>query len=284
MLSFLEEDIAPSAPEDALFHIIPVPFEESVSYGGGTEKGPHAILEASQQLEVFDGISTDAADAGIYTAPVLNCCGMVESVLDSISTVVSRSLALGKLPVVLGGEHTVTVGVIDAYIQQGEEFGVIQFDAHADLRDSYENSQLSHACVMKRIFDRNIPLFQVGIRALCQEEHDLRESNNIPHLDAREFYLEKQPFQIPENFPKKVFVTIDIDGMDPSVVSATGTPVPGGILWYDMLNFLQTIVDECDVIGFDCVELAPKEGDHASDFAATQLIYSFMGMIARKRR
>lgn len=284
MLSFLEEDIIPTSKEDALFHIIPIPYEASVSYGRGTGKGPEAILEASQQLEIFDGTSTDAVSCGIYTNPAMECCGTPQAVIKSIAGIVSTSIKMGKIPVVLGGEHTVTVGSIDALLETGEEFGVIQFDAHADLRDVYERSQYSHACVMKRIFDRGVPFYQVGVRALCKEEYEFRQAAKIPYLDAREIYgREKKQFKIPDSIPKKVFVTIDIDGMDPSVVSATGTPVPGGIQWYDMLEFLQTIVDEREVVGFDCVELAPNPMDHASTFAATQLIYNFLGMIARSR-
>lgn len=284
MKSFLEDDIIPASKEDALFHVIPVAYEASVSYGKGTGNAPKEILEASQQLELFDGVSTDAIDSGIYTAPAMECCGTPQSVLKSISSMVTTTLNMDKIPVVLGGEHTVTIGSVDALLEKGEEFGVIQFDAHADLRDIYERSQYSHACVMKRIFDRKVPFYQVGVRALCKEEFEFRKAEKIPHLDARQFYgPEKKPFEIPESIPEKVFVTIDIDGLDPSVVYSTGTPVPGGILWYDMMSFLQKIVDEREVIGFDCVELAPQEGDHASIFATTQLIYNFMGMIARKK-
>lgn len=284
MIKFLEEDITPAKAEDALFHIIPVPFEDTVSYGGGTGKGPNAILKASQQLELFDGVSTAAADAGIYTAPASECCAQTEMVLEAITRRVNRTLDLQKIPVVLGGEHTITMGTIQAYIDQGIEIGVIQFDAHADLRDTYDGTPYSHACVMRRVFEKNIPIYQVGTRAYCLEEHEFRMKHNIPYLDAKEIYgQDKKEFRIPDSFPKKVFVTIDIDGLDPSIVSATGTPVPGGIQWYDMLNFLQVIANEREIVGFDCVELAPQVGDHKSDFAATQLIYSFMGMIARSR-
>lgn len=284
MLSFLEEDRIPASKEDALFHVIPVPYEESVSYGKGTGNAPEEILKASQQLELFDGVSTDAIDAGIYTSPAMECCETPQRVLESLTRIVSNTLKLGKIPVILGGEHTITVGPVDALLKESEPFGIVQFDAHADLRDVYERSPYSHACVMKRIHDRGVPMYQVGTRAICKEEHEFRQAHNIPYLDAREIYgREKKEFKIPDSIPEKVFVTIDIDGMDPSVVSATGTPVPGGIQWYDMLEFLQTIVDEREVIGFDCVELAPNEHDIASTFATTQLIYSFMGMIARKR-
>lgn len=284
MKSFLEEDIAPASKEDAQFHVIPAPFEESVSYGTGTAKAPEAILDASQQLELFDGISSDAIESGIYTAPAIENCGTPETVLKSISNKVESTLKMNKIPVVLGGEHTVTLGAVDALLAQGVKFGVVQFDAHADLRETYEGSPYSHACVMKRIFDRKVPFYQVGVRALCKEEYEFRKAEGIPHLDAREIYgPEKKPFVIPDSIPQKVFVTIDIDGLDPSVVSATGTPVPGGIQWYDMLAFLQTIVAEREVVGFDCVELAPQKGNIASTFAATQLIYNFMGMIARER-
>lgn len=284
MLNFLGHEIPQSTPEEALFHIIPVPFEDTVSYGGGTGKGPNAILKASQQLMAFDGVSTAAADAGIFTAPASECCAQTEMVLDSITRRVRKTLSIDKIPVVLGGEHTVTMGNIQAYIDEGIEIGVIHFDAHADLRYIYDGTPYSHGCVMRRIFEKDIPFYQVGNRAVSKEEYEFRTEKNIPNISAYDIYgPAKKEFQIPASIPEKVFVTIDIDVLDPSIVSATGSPVPGGLQWYDMLAFLQKIVSERTVVGFDCVELAPLENDHKSDFAATQLIYSFMGMIARGR-
>jgi agmatinase len=285
MYSFLEEDIPPAQPEAAQFHIIPVAFEASVSYGKGTANGPQAIINASQQLELFDGISCDAALSGIYTAPAMECCGDAEMILSSLKRSVSSVLMQGKLPVVLGGEHTITDGVVEALTDFHDEFGIIQFDAHADLRDQYGGSKFSHASVMRRVHERGVPIFQVGTRAVSEEEQLFRSEQEIPYLDARDLYgRDKQVFSIPKGFPKKVYVTIDVDGLDPSVIRSTGTPVPGGIGWYDILHFLETVVTEHDVVGFDCVELAPTEEDHASTFAAAQLIYNFMGMIARKNR
>lgn len=284
MRSFLKEDITPTSPEDGLFHVIPVAYEASFSHGRGTAKAPEAILHASKKLKLFDGISTDAVDSGIYTASAMECCGDAQTILNTITRSVTSTLNHEKIPVIIGGEHTVTLGAVDALQEKGEEFGIIQFDAHADLREEHEGSPYSHACVMKRILDREVPFYQVGVRAISEEEYTLREECKIPYLDARQIYgAEKRQFTIPDSIPEKVFVTIDIDALDPSVVASTGTPVPGGILWYDMLNFLQTIVHEREVIGFDLVELTPTKDDRASTFAATQLIYSFMGMIARKR-
>lgn len=284
MFNFIGHEAPPSTPEEALFHIIPFPFEDTVSFGGGTGKGPNAILKASQQLMAFDGISTAAVDAGIFTAPASECYERTEMVLESITRRVRKTVSKDKIPVVLGGEHTITQGCVQAFIDEAIDIGVIHFDAHADLRFSYDGTPYSKACVMRRIFEKKIPFYQIGSRAVSLEEHEFRLEHKIPYLSAIDIYgQQKKEFQIPDSIPEKVYVTIDIDVLDPSIVSATGSPVPGGLLWYDMLAFLQKIVDERTVVGFDCVELAPLENDRKSDFAATQLIYSFMGMIARDR-
>lgn len=283
MYSFLEVKTKDASFDEALFHIIPVAFESSLSLNGrGTARGPEAIIKASQKLELYDGVSTSASDAGIHTVSAMECCSGAERILASTQRLVSSSIKKDKIPIIIGGEHTVTIGAVDALKELHEDFGIIQFDAHADLRDNFEGTRLSHACVMRRVHERDVPFYQVGVRSLSSEEAEFRKENGIPHLDAREIYASnKKELVLPDNFPKKVYVTIDIDVMDPSVVSSIVTPVPGGILWYDMLHFLQTISENFEVIGFDCVELAPTGSDHASPFAATQLIYNFMGMIAR---
>ena len=184
--AFHSDDLPPQSPEEAAFHVIPVPWESSVSYEGGTKNGPNAILHASTQLEVYiDG--NMPGEAGIYTALEIDCTGNAPEILDRIQVATAKALELGKFPLLLGGEHAMTLGPVRAVAATGIPFGVVQFDAHADLREAYQGDPHSHASVMKRVHDLNIPIFSIGVRALCKEEADLREKDGIPHLDAREF-------------------------------------------------------------------------------------------------
>ena len=256
-------------------------------------------------------------DEGIHTLEAIECThASTEEILKKIETSVIKTLDIGSIPVLLGGEHTITLGALRAIhhhlgnTQQPREpetdtkaaFGIVQIDAHADLREEYEGDPFSHACVMRRAIEElQTPLFQLGVRALCREEVRFREvmGQHISYIDARDIYLrgidpqEPRGFGnkggngiqgniLPDTFPDKIYISIDLDGLDPSVIRATGTPVPGGIGWYDTLTLLERCIAGREVIGFDVVELAPMAGDHASDFAAAQLTYSVMGMIQRK--
>jgi agmatinase len=274
---FLGSELAPSAPEDARFHLLPVPWERSVSYGNGTASGPAAILEASSQLEVWDG-GMEVAEAGIYTCPPVDVTGEPEVVLERIAGAVAGSLRLGAVPVVLGGEHTVTYGVVRGLIGAGiSDFGVVQLDAHADLRDSYEGDSLSHACVMRRIVDMGIPLYQLGVRAMCSEEAAARAQYGIRFLDADPLVPGGiVDVELPRDFPERVFFSIDVDGLDPSVIPATGTPVPGGPGWYQTLSLVESVARQRHLIGFDLMEFAPITGFHCYDFAAAQLVHKLM--------
>jgi agmatinase len=185
---FLASEYEPARPEQAAFHIIPVPLEQSVSYGGGTAHGPAAILSASQQLEAWDGISAPG-EAGLYTAPAVDCDAPIETVLDRIEAATAHALRCKALPVILGGEHTVSLGALRALAAEaahtGEPFGVVQFDAHADLRSQYEGSIYSHASVMHRaVADLGLPLAQFAMRDFCREEVEVRRQYNVLHYDA----------------------------------------------------------------------------------------------------
>jgi len=279
---FLSTELPELAPEEARFHVLPVPYEKTVSYGGGTALGPAAILRASGQLERWDGLSDPGAD-GIFTWDPIDCSGTAEHVIEGIATAVARILRLGKMPVVLGGEHTVTWGVIRGYLEAGfRDFGVVQIDAHADLRASYEGSALSHACVMRRVVEAGIPLFQLGNRAYCEEERAARAAHQVRYLDAEQLVPHGiDSFRLPDDFPPDVFFTLDVDGLDPSVLPATGTPVPGGLGWYQTLGLFDSVARQRRIIGFDVLEFAPIAGFHAFDFAAALLVYKLMGIVQR---
>lgn len=279
---FLGSEFTHPEPQDAHYHILPVPYEESVSYGGGTGKGPAAILEASWQLETWDGKSTPC-DQGIYTHPPVDMQGTAEEVVNNIARDTQKIVENGGFPIILGGEHTVTYGVIKGLIAAGmTDIGVVQIDAHADLREAYEGNPYSHASVMKRVVDLDIPLFQLGIRAFCQEEVDIRKKHGVYHLDADILVPQNiQTLELPEDFPKNVFFTLDIDGMDPSVFPSTGTPVPGGLGWYQTLSLFESVARQRNIIGFDITEFAPIEGFHAYEFSASVLTYKMMGIVQR---
>ncbi len=282
---FLGSEIAQPKADDAFFHVIPVPFERSVSYGGGTALGPSSILQASWQLELWDGKGRPA-DLGIYTAPVVDCEGEDADVVERIAAATELVAKTGHMPVVIGGEHTVTLGVVKGLIAAGyDDFGVVQIDAHADLRDVYEGNPLSHASVMARVVELGIPLFQLGCRAYCEQEVVMREKYGVGFIDADPLVPQNiQSVSLPDDFPAKVFFTLDIDGMDPSVFPSTGTPVPGGLGWYQTLALFESVAKQRDIIGFDLMEFAPIKSFHAYEFAAAQLIYHLMGIVQRARK
>lgn len=267
----------------SLFHILPVPYEKTVSYGTGTVGGPDAIIQASQQLESFDGISVPL-EAGIFTHTAVDCSGNDADVLADIEGRVSEILARGKIPVTLGGEHTISYAPILALKKHFGEIGVIHFDAHADLRDKMDGNPLAHGCVMRRVHEQGVPLIQIGTRGYSLEERDYRSSNsNILFYDASRIYRENIfSIDFPAKFPDDIYISIDVDGFDPSVFPHTGTPVPGGLFWYDFFRFLDSIPAAKKIRGFDVVELAPVDYSVVSDYAAAQLVYNMMGIISRR--
>jgi len=281
---FLGSEIDQPKPEEALFHILPVPFEASVSYGRGTDTGPSSILHASWQLEALDGRSSPC-DEGIYTHAPINVEGSPEQVIENIAQATSEIVSMEKLPVILGGEHTVTYGVIKGLIAAGErDFGVVQVDAHGDLREASQGNPYSHASVMKRVVDEDIPLFQLGVRALCAEELETRKVYDIRHLDADVLVPKNiQHFDLPDSFPEKVFFTLDISGIDPSIFPSTSKPVPGGLGWYQTLALFESVVKQRDILGFDITEFSPIEGFHAYQSSAALLAYKMMGTIQRNQ-
>lgn len=285
---FLGSEIQQPDENKAFFHIIPVPLEHSVSYGAGTKLGVETIIKASSQLETFDGID-EPCGLGIYTHQPINCDDEIVKINQQIRQKTHSIAQKKQLPFVIGGEHTVSYGAIlgiaDAYPL--EKIGVIQFDAHADLRDCYENSRFSHACVMKRVVDEGIDLLQLGVRAISVEEINVRGQNPdlIRFFDAQ--VLCKQPvhkLKIPDNFPKKVYVTVDIDGLDGSIMPATGTPVAGGFSFWQLIDLLNEIAIQREIVGMDLVEFAPIANFHSYDFLAADLAYKMMGIAGRSRK
>jgi agmatinase len=281
---FLGSEIEQADPESAMFHVLPVPYEKSVSYGSGTALGPRSILKASWQLEQWDGKSKPCVH-GIYTCETVDCSVDPEQVIENIANATKEIVEQGGMPVVLGGEHTVTYGVVKGLKAAGiDDFGIVQIDAHADLREAYEGDPLSHASVMKRAVDMGIPLYQLGIRAYCEEEIGFRKEFGVHYQDADELVPNNiNELELPADFPSKVFFTVDVDGLDPSVFPSTGTPVPGGLSWYQTLSLFESVAKQREIIGFDIMEFAPIKGFHAYDFAAAMLTYKMMGIVERNQ-
>jgi len=276
--NFLEKDYPPPPPEKALFHIISAPYENNISYGKGTSKGPQAIIAASQYLEIY-GEEKEPAKLGIHTKKALKCKGKPEEVLDKIANQISESISTNAIPVLLGGEHTVSYGMAKAlYSKYGKNFFIIHFDSHADLRNEYYGNKYSHACVMRRIHeDFSLDILQIGTRAYCKEEDNYRKENEIKSIDASVIHNSGIPEKIiPDNFPRKAYISFDVDGLDPSVIPATGTPEPGGLLWDETIKIIEKIAASCEIVAFDIVELAPIPKLHYPDYSTAKLTYKLM--------
>lgn len=285
--SFLDVLHANAPAQKAQVHVIPAPMETTVCYGGGTARAPRAILEASRQLDDFDGRRWPT-DLAIHTQPFVKPAAgkgsLTERWLGGIEKAVAKALRCGALPAVLGGEHTATLGSARAFKAAGEEIGIVHFDAHADLRDVYKGAKLSHACVLRRVHELGFPLVQLGTRAVSREEADYRAANEktIRAYDARVLAAGKLPKKwIPKDFPKMVFISFDLDAFDPAVIPATGTPVPGGLGWREALRLIDDVAAARQIVGFDVVELAPMKNLHHPDYTAALLVYALMAAAAR---
>jgi agmatinase len=281
-------DVPPEYAEydRATVAILPVPFERTTSYGAGAAGGPAAILAASAQVELYDEMSgTEPFREGISTLPA--CVPAATDLGEAIGEIeeeAHRHLQAGKFLVTLGGEHSLTIGPIRAARRVHGEIGVVQLDAHADLRDTYEGTPHSHACVMRRAHEDGISTLHVGIRAFCAEEAELIAARGLPVVygwELDDFDGTSRFEGLVERLPPKVYVTFDVDFLDPSILPATGTPVPGGGLWYPTLRLLRTIFAARDVVAMDVVELAPMTSHHASDFLVASLIYRCLGYRSR---
>ena len=284
-LTFLSSEYPDCKPENAFFHVIPVPLEKSVSYASGTKNGPSAILEASFQLEAWEH-GVFAGKYGIATLPEIDCSGNIESVLNAIETCVDHTLALNACPVLLGGEHTVSLGALRALAKRGRGCGLVQIDAHADLRKSYEGSPYSHACVMYRAcHDLHFQLAQFGIREFCEEEVRAQKEFHVIAHSARELYDHGLPNPIlPDDFPHDIYISFDLDGLDASLMPATGTPSPGGLFWHEMEVLLEKLAQTHSIIGFDVVELAPLKGLHSCEFTAAKIVHLLMALSLQGRK
>jgi len=261
--------------------IVPVPYDATTTFQAGTRNGPPQIIQASQQLELYDEeTDTEVFRKGICTlSPILPDVTSPENMVKKVQKVISWIKKEGKFPVLLGGEHLVAVGSIKG-VNESDDFTIIHFDAHADLRESYQGSRFSNACVMRLVAD--LDFVSVGVRSLSREEHLFMKEEKIHCVYARDV-VENRDYalkRVLESAGKKTYLTIDLDVLDPSVMPSVGTPEPGGISWWDLLYFLRAICRESRVIGFDVVELLPQPGNIAPDFLAAKLVYKILSYVA----
>jgi len=282
-------DAPESDYETARAAVLPVPFERTTTWGKGTARGPQAILTASTALELYDEeLDAESHRRGIATLPpfVPDAFDLAEA-LAEIRAEARKVLADGKFLVTLGGEHSLTLAPARAAAEihgGSTQVGVVQFDAHADLRSSYEGTPYSHASVMRRIVEDGFPTLALGIRSLSAPEAGLIRDRRLAVIWGHELEprsggaaVEERFAELLQKLPEKVYLTFDIDYFDPSVVPATGTPEPGGGTWYPTLRLLRRLFESKEVVAMDLVELAPIGGQPASDFLAAKLVYKCLG-------
>lgn len=255
--------------------VLPIPYDGTSTWVKGADKGPEALLEASANMELYD-IESDSEiyKIGIYTAPAIKVKKSPEAMVEAVKTKADEYIDKGKFLVSLGGEHSVSIGVIQAHAAKFKNLSVLQIDAHTDLRSSYEGSKNNHACVMARAKEL-CPIVQVGIRSM-----DVGEKEN---LDASRVFwahkivnCDKWMDQAIDLLTENVYLTIDLDGFDPSIMPSTGTPEPGGLQWYPTLEFLKKLIERKNLVGFDIVELCPNPKERSSDFLASKLLYKIL--------
>ncbi|MDB4022584.1 agmatinase [Pelagibacteraceae bacterium] len=267
--------------------VVPFGLEKTVSYGSGTENGPKAILKASHQVELFDEelLQDSYKNFQIKTLKPFKIKKSLTDALNQLTSITKNILNKKEFPLILGGEHSITPGIIKAFSQKYKKITILQIDAHADLRDSYEGEKFSHASAMRRCLDfKNVEIVSFGIRNLCRDEYKYYKSISkrmkiFWGKDMGNWNLNTLKKTIKN---KNVYITFDLDGFDSSLMSATGTPEPGGLFWNDAMRILKITSENSNIVGADINELAPKKNLHACDFIAAKLAYKILSYKFKK--
>lgn len=260
--------------------LIPVPYDSTTSFRTGARYGPSAIIEASAGLEDYDWeLDLDVSTLGIYTTQLLEAhVGSPELMAQRIKAAVAHYVQMGKITGVLGGEHSVTIGSVQAHRETCADLSVLYLDAHADLRDEYMGTRWGHASGARRIHE-SCPLVMVGLRSLCPEERDYLKEHSIASFfwpPADDSYIEK----VIQSLGPNVYISVDLDVFDPALMPAVGTPEPGGMTWQQVTQLLRAVGESRNIVGFDVSELAPNEGPAACSYTAAKLVYKLIAHAA----
>jgi agmatinase len=265
--------------------LLPVPFDLTTTYQKGTDKGPSALIEASRNMEIYD-IETDSEvfRHGIYTAPPVKA-KTSKQMLEQTYQRTKELIAKGKFVVTLGGEHSISYGPIRAHAEHYKKLTILQFDAHADLAEAYEDNPWSHASVMARVADLKgvVKIVSVGIRSMSHGE--LRYLDRPNTFFAHEIVNDPRWIdRVVKKLSGPIYISFDLDAFDSSLMPSTGTPEPGGLYWYDVLKLLRRVAEKKNVVGFDVVELLPRASDPAPDFLAAKLVYKILSYKFKKKK
>ncbi len=269
--------------DKAYFVILPVPYDGTSTFVKGADKGPQAIIDASDSIELYDvEEGVEIHNFGIHTAAPIMENKTPDAMVNAVYNRVKQYLNDNKTVVLLGGEHSVSIGAIRAHAEKYSRLSVLQLDAHADLRKEYHGSIYNHACVMNRA-QEVAEVVQVGIRNVCSEEKKYIQSDKIFYahqMRNNNEWMEKAIEQLNEY----VYISLDLDCFDPSILPSTGTPLPGGMTWWQVLDFIDMVIRKKQVIGFDIVELCPNPSEKSSDVLAAVLTYKMMIKILKKQK
>ncbi|MCM2266512.1 MAG: agmatinase [Elusimicrobiales bacterium] len=266
----------------AAFAVLPVPYEKTVSYGRGTGKGPAAIIAASPQVELWDEeVKAETWRKGIFTVEPVNCALSEAKFFPALEKTVESLLAATRaVPFFLGGEHSITQALLPPFLRRHKNLSILHFDAHADLRSAYHGSRHSHACALHPA-SRTAKVVQIGIRSVGADERQYHNAGNVKtHLMHENLDFKKLERTILRELTGTVYITIDVDGFDPSVMPGTGTPQPGGFRWHEALRLFKAVCAAKKVVGVDVVETAPVRGSNITELAAAKLVYRLMGYLA----
>jgi agmatinase len=255
--------------------IVPVPYDETSTWGKGADKGPEALLEASANMELYDiETGTEVYKIGIYTDIPVSIPGRPELMINAVDKRISSWLKINKFVIAIGGEHSITIGSVKAYLRKNPDLSVLQLDAHTDLRPEYLGSKYNHACTISRIKEL-CPVTQVGIRSMDIIETEFLQPGHVffaEAINSSHDWIER----IIKTLNNKVYLTIDLDVFDPSIMPSTGTPEPGGMNWYNVLELIRKLTEQKHLVGFDIVELCPGPNIKAPNFLAAKLLYKVL--------
>jgi len=264
-----------TAFESSKIVIVPVPYDGTSTWIKGSDKGPKAILEASANLEMYD-IDTDSEvhKLGIHTAEPVTVDASPEEMVEEVYSRIKALFKKKKFPIVLGGEHSVSIGAIKAASEQFSDLTILQFDAHTDMKDSVNGSKFNHKCVMARASEM-APVVQVGIRSMSAAEREDIKPDCVFY--AMQIYDQSTwMYELLNKLTRNVYITIDLDVMNPSIMASTAIPEPGGMNWFDIINILKKISEQVNIVGFDITELVPNKENKAPDYLAAKLIYTLL--------